>query len=332
MEHYSNNYSINIHHIDDLSNIYKCDTLKELSILCPIRKEQEIIDLASFLKLNNSLNILKLDGCELEDSGIKLILEALRENKQIKHLCLSENILDIEGANLIADFLELNETLEILDISDDFRQSKNEQGVKNILNAINKNKHLKKLCIRSIYIGESEEFIELIRNNTLNELNITKCKISDNILERFFDELTFNKSLNSLNAIHCVNISKIMEKVTNCLIGNQSLKSLILGFNNIGDTEIKILSESLKINQTLDKLNIQNNKITDEGIIYLIEALKINKSINLDGNRLTDKGVNYILEMFEWNKNIIDLILEKNSISEEKLEEINKLCKHNNNV
>jgi len=332
MEYNSKDSSITIHDIDDISNIYKHNTLKEIVIYCPIRNEQDVIDLASYLKLNNKINFLKLAGCELEDSGIKYILEALKENKQIKNLCLCHNILDTEGSKLISDLIELNQTLEILQIYDEFQNSKYEDVVRNILKSMNKNKNIKKLIIKRMYVGESDELIEFVRNNTLIELDISECRISDNILEKFIDELRFNTSLYSLNASFCLNITKIMEKITNCLKVNQSLKSLIIGFNKIGDPGIKILSESLKINQTLNNLNLQNNNISDDGLIYLIEALKSNESIqiiNLAGNRITDIGANYLITLFEKNKNLMEIILEKNYINKDKLEEVNKLCKNN---
>ena len=57
------------------------------------------------------------------------------------------------------------------------------------------------------------------------------------------------------------------------LENNQTLTDLYIGQNNIGDNDIKYLSEALQNNQNLKALYLNSNNIGDNGVKFLSEAV-----------------------------------------------------------
>lgn len=76
----------------------------------------DITSLASALKTNKTLHRLNLSDQLVDNKGAKMIAEALKVNTALVHLSLSENRIGSSGACDLAKALETNKTLNYLEL------------------------------------------------------------------------------------------------------------------------------------------------------------------------------------------------------------------------
>lgn len=149
----------------------------------------------------------------------------------------------------------------------------------NIFTSLMDNKTLKELDLArtSSRFKVPPEFFA--SNTKLTHLNLSFSLCEDpSILASFFEALTVNSTLTSLKLVYF----EIVDSN-----GNR---------RKIGDSECKLISDTLKVNTALTDLNLRSNCIGNDGIQCIMEALRVNttlKYLDLSGQRLSNRVVPY---------------------------------------
>lgn len=181
--------------IKTLTDNSQCQ-LKSLRIHGSKIQKKGAFALANYLKTTTTLEVLKLEHCELDDQSVALIFEALYYNPgQLKTLILTCNQAKESSAYRIAELLSHPKCkLESLSLEGNHKLGK---SLFLIFKALHNNKSLKKLNCR--YCGfESEmdvqSIIELIRyNRTLTTLSVGGKLDSLNV-ERIINSLSLSSN------------------------------------------------------------------------------------------------------------------------------------------
>ena len=109
-------------------------------------------------------------------------------------------------------------------------------------------------------------------------------------------------------------------------------KELHLDGGDIGDGEAAMLAEAL-VRTTSSTLFLSDNTIGDAGAVSIAEALKKRnvtvKEVDLSGNRIGDIGAASLAEALEANSAILEMGVDRNSISDEPIRKIKTLLGFN---
>ena len=125
-------------------------------------------------------------------------------------------------------------------------------------------------------------------NNTLEELDISNNKISDEGIGHIGTALLTNTTLKTLNISKCAkpplpgdsySSSNGIGHICTALRKNTTLKALNVSCSGISGVEAESLAKALKINSSLEGLNIFDNDMTDKGIAHVAKSLQVNKAL-----------------------------------------------------
>ena len=222
-----------------------------------------LMALGESLKRNRGLKTLNISDCDIDDQGMKSLASALEMNGSLQMLDLSWNRA-VTGIGLMAlgESLKRNKGLKTLDIS---YCSIDDQGMMSLASALEMNGSLEELNLSGnrvvtgighMALGES-----LKRNRGLKTLNISRCGIDDQGMMSLASALEMNGSLEELNLSWNVAVTGIgLMALGESLKRNRGLKSLMLyglyGFYNISDSHWKQFIACLRENNDLTKLEL----------------------------------------------------------------------------
>ncbi|XP_062895807.1 NACHT, LRR and PYD domains-containing protein 3-like isoform X1 [Mobula hypostoma] len=232
-------------------------------------------NLACILRTNHSLIKLELDNNKLEDSGMKLLSEALRNpHCKIQELRLCRIGLTASGAEYLASALATSPSL--VDLALDYNNL-GDSGVKLIFGPLNSpDCKIQKLRLWDVALTDSfsEDLAMALKTNcSLKLLSLGDNKIGDSGVKRLSGMLV---------ELQC----KLLElDLYNNGLTDSSTQSLCLVLNRLS---------SLKI------LDLGGNSFTDESthsFRRLILRCKSLKQITLTGNRFTADGQNHLLSL-----------------------------------
>ena len=242
----------------------------------------------------------------------------------------------------LSECLKEDDTLQELDLSQDYCRSKNykvtNEGAKWIGEAIKVNKTLQKLDINNNSIsddGAAAISDGLKCNISLLELNMSYNKITNEGAKMIGEAIKVNKTLQKLH-IRCNSMSDDGAlAISDGLKCNISLKELNMSVNNITNEGTKTISEAIKVNKTLQKLDISYNSISNDGVAAISDSLKCNislKELNMSKNKIASKEAKVIGEAIKVNKTLQKLDISLNSISDDGVAAISDSLKHNNSL
>lgn len=211
--------------------------------------------LALALRMNKNVHTLNLSQNNLGDVGAKHVAYML-QNCGIKHLNLDYNDIKADGVEKIADSLRDNRTLESLSLVDNLAKDKGAQALARMIEHNKKVKHLN-LTNNDIREAGAEHLASCIQSNrTIETLILTKNKIG----------------LDGLEAIAAA------------LETNESLKSVDVSMNGIGlqqgddpiEKTARALAQGIRANQHLVSLNLSGNHFNLAGQALIDEAKRAN--------------------------------------------------------
>ena len=210
--------------------IGKNNNIDKISILSPNYLTDKTPIFEMLEKKNNLKNLTF--SCGLDDIYIKNIINILTNNKFLEKLCLAYNKFNDNSIRLLAKYLESNESLKYLDISNN---NISHDGLTSISNS-------------------------LINNSTLVDLSIN-CKLDSNniAIQRFFIMMTNNKYITSLSVdgmINDITINKFIEMITT----NNVIEKLFIHDNNISDENMQKIFIGLEKNTTITNILLKNVK------------------------------------------------------------------------
>ncbi|XP_067271649.1 protein NLRC5-like isoform X2 [Pseudorasbora parva] len=282
------------------------------------------------------LNTLQLCNCGLTEESCSTLATVLRSNSSLKDLDISNNNLQDSGVKKLRDGLEnTNCTLQKLKLSN---CSITEEGYKALASALRSNpSHLIELDLRGNDPGQSgvkeiddlledpncqlktlrflgpdaDEACQCVRGIVgknpllLRELNLSECELGDSGVNQIAVLLQDKHcKLNTLMLRNCGLTEESCSALATVLRSNSSLKELDISNNNLQDSGVKKLQNSLgNTNCTLKKLILSNCNITEEGYKALASALRSNPShlieLDLTGNDPGQSGVKLLSDLLE---------------------------------
>jgi len=259
-------------------------------------------------KINKCTGLYKLSDNNLSDLALKTICLAIKANKNITSLDLSNN--NITGNSSIVQILNIfKDENNIVELN----LSNNPLGISSallLLKNMSENKAIRKLLLANCGLDDSKsQALTFMGNNTnLEELDLNGNLLGDN-------------ALIALKSFYI----------------NSKIKSIELANNNITDIGAKCIGAIISENTTsITRLNLQDNKIEDEGAFEIAEGLRTNKSItevNLTNNIIADRGVIAIADtLAEDNNSITKLFLDNNLIIFSGIKELSKAIDNNDTL
>ncbi|CAM4584307.1 unnamed protein product [Leuciscus chuanchicus] len=290
-----------------------CEGLKnpvcELKILklskCDLT-EESCSALASVLSSDSSiLKNLDLSNNNLQNSGVKLLSDGLKNNCKLEKLRLSNCGITEEGYKALASALRSNPSHLIeLDLrGNDPGQS----GVKELDDLLqDQNCQLKTLRFLSHDADEACQYVRgIVGKNLLllRELNLSGNKLEETRVNQIAALLqdkhcklnTLMLNNNSITAEGCAALTSAFNSNPSNLI------ELDLSGNKLGNSGIKKICVLLENTQFgLEKLNLSGCSITEEGYTSLTSSLKSNSSLielDLRGNDPGRSGVNELNDL-----------------------------------
>jgi Ran GTPase-activating protein (RanGAP) involved in mRNA processing and transport len=206
---------------------------------------------------------------EIGDDGCLQIILALRNNRTITNLNLSDTGMSHNALTVLGSLIGQIDRLKCLHVD-------------NPHNGIDGDSASKRL------------FLSLCTNQSLVELSIARAKLGDDSAFLLAQALAVNTTLTRLR-IRSNGISSIgAEFLAKALTSNSTLEVLDISGNKIGDKGAEAIAAMLKENAHLTKLDLQNNGIAGVGLLAICRALPANTAVvevALWGNRFVDASV-----------------------------------------
>ncbi|XP_058231296.1 NACHT, LRR and PYD domains-containing protein 3-like isoform X1 [Hemibagrus wyckioides] len=286
--------------------------LKLLSVVKAFRKadlwecdltEESCRALSSVLTSNSSrLRELNLSGNKLQDSGVKLLSDGLKNphcTLEILSLCVCD--LTEESCRALSSVLTSNSSrLRELNLSGNKLQ---DSGVKLLSDGL-KNPHctleILSLCRCDLTEESCRALSSVLTSNSsrLRELNLSGNKLQDSGVKLLSDGLKNpHCTLEILSLCVCDLTEESCRALSSVLTSNSSrLRELNLSGNKLQDSGVKLLSDGLKNPHcTLEILSLRYCDLTEESCRALSSVLTSNSSrlreLNLSRNKLQDSGV-----------------------------------------
>ena len=278
------------------------DMFKDGKVILRVEKllPHHISSLMTFMS-NSSMQwkTLELKQCKITDVGMSVLEQFISENlSTLEYIDLSDNESSSWGVYCaIIRYCSVNS----LTLCGD-------HGIQDYVNEIEEglkmNTRLISLILCNITNNGAITIAEVIQvNTTLQKLNISNNKISDDAVAAISDCLKFNTSLQELNISH------------NCI-------------TNGG---IKLIAQAIQINSTLQNINISKNHMFTEGLLYFMEAVTNNctlQIVNITHNNVTRSGFTSIKQCIENLQHPIQIYASWNEIISRngELLVISKIC------
>ncbi|KAL7858947.1 hypothetical protein SRHO_G00140940 [Serrasalmus rhombeus] len=315
--------------------------LKKLELCYCNLKEKNCTLLASAIRSN--LIELDLSNNELQDSGLKLLSDALK-NPQCKIEMLGLEVCSIteEGCVALATALKSNPShLKELNLN---YNKPGDSGVKELCGLL-KDPHckLEKLQLDICCITEEGcvALIKALKSNPLShlrELNLNYNKLGDSGVKELFYFLGHPYcKLEKLLLNGCNITQKGCAALVSALSLNSStLRELDLSNNKLQDSGVQLLSTGLENPQCkMEILRLVNCNITEKGFYSLLKALKSNpihlRQLDLNHNEIRESGMTLLSDLLKDPHCYLEKLLDKDCESQasppEQLRDLNQCYK-----
>ena len=282
-----------------------------------------IKDIIEYLKNNFLIEFLNISGNSLKNEGFILLCKGLNENQSLNTLKISQNEIEEKGIIQGLKYIKLSiSKLAILDIS------KNKIMDEGLISLTNQLKFFPNLYSLNLsFCGfEFKGFEHLMKtlqyNRKLEILNVS----GNRLRSKYFDSLKPYFSfigIRSLNMAKCYLCDESAFELGFCIEQSFTIKKLNISDNEITDDGFRTFSTLFYKNFVVEYFDCSSNFITDAGVKDLIKSLEVNnslKSINLYDNQLHNEIANLIIEVLETNKTLVFINLNYNRIQMKKID------------
>lgn len=295
----------------------------------------------------------RMDLCKqvVGPNWIKQLMDSILNNDQIKHFLLGNNIINIEGAKAISEFLLTPDRKSRIETWYLAGNSINTEGIGIICDALKLDQDMKYLWLKRnpLYSEGMKSIAELLKvHNKIEILDLHNTAVFDDGLAYLVEGLKENKSLRNLyldaNGITVKGVKYLAEYFMNRKeIG---ITSLWIDMNRLDDEGIEILLESVKNYSYLKRLNIGSNRASWKAAEMVYKTLTNHKSLEvLDlgvykstadmgelSNKIEDDGAKYIAKFISENKKVKLLSILHNHITNEGIELIATAMEKNDTI
>ncbi|XP_060800466.1 leucine-rich repeat-containing protein 74A-like [Amyelois transitella] len=228
--------------------------------------------MATALKLNKYVTVLDLTDNWINEDGCFHLGEMLLENLTIKELNLTGCRIGPSGARRLFANLHLNQALKILNVS---RNCLSDAGVKVLADAIFKGADIKRLNLSFNNLsGKSPSMLAeaFETNNQLTHLDMSwNAMLSPNAIFAICEQLAVNRSLEELDlSWNSLSGNRVGNAFKN-LLKNKQIRYLNLSNNKLEGPAIKFIAASLA---RATKLDLSFNPLTVVDAMKLVERLR----------------------------------------------------------
>ena len=261
----------------------KTSTLRHLNLSYnQIVTDRTALKMASVIKSNLSLKIINLSNCHLQESGIKIIAEALVRLTAVVSIDMSKNKITYNSMKCVAAAIIGFALLEQLNFSHCFEydgSTTSTEGVNNILLTLTRFTSLKHLDIHSNYINDdtSKVLPAVISNNnkSLSHLDLTDCKLQSTNFSVIVEKLQTTFTLKYLILSSNVITNETAHEIA-LAISNLSLQYLALSDCKMEEKGLLDIAESLLNVSSLKHLDLSYSSITDKVAATLASSIANN--------------------------------------------------------
>ncbi|XP_051991744.1 NACHT, LRR and PYD domains-containing protein 3-like [Xyrauchen texanus] len=267
--------------------------------------EKSCSALASVLSSNSSsLRELDLSNNVLQDSGVKLLSDALKSpHCTLEILRFAACRFTGQCCESLSSFLQSSKSLRELDLSNNDLQ---DSGVKLLSDALRSPQ-----CTLEIlrfaacrFTGQCCESLSsfLQSSKSLRELDLSNNDLQDSGVKLLSDALRSPQcTLEILRFAACRFTGQCCESLSSFLQSSKSMRELDLSNNDLQDSGVKLLSDALKNPHCiLEILRLSGCMVTEEGYCSVASALRSNlsrlKELDLSYNHPGESGVKLLSE------------------------------------
>ncbi|KAJ3109782.1 NACHT, LRR and PYD domains-containing protein 14 [Phlyctochytrium planicorne] len=293
--------------ISSLKELFQASQLESVTFNvkeCSL-KSDTVMDLANSLQ-QSSISKLDLSGNEFKSSDIQVLAASLKSYTNLLSLDLSESNIGDDGASSLAELKHLkNLTLRKTGISS--------SGLAAIF------KGLAESCIESFVLESSAEELDstpvfddvstkelsaLIRSsNHLLHLELKRWFLRDDTILQLGESLSASHTITVLVLADNALTTKRLNQLSNHLKSMRKLESVDLSGNLIGTS-------------LLDKLTFDDIKKDLNSALENLFSIPSLRTLNLCKNKLHDAGAALLGSHLKNNRNVVNILLDENSVSE----------------
>ena len=245
-------------------------------------------DIADMITNNKDLQKLYLPNCELNQSALRIIIQAMRAVSSLQYVDFSTSKLDNELANDVAVLIDNNRELEKIKFSELIMNKNCFQHLKNYLEKV---EGLKLLAINSCNFTkqDSAKVVTACDNSEIQKLSLSHCTIHINELTSIISHNTKLKWLDLSNChldskevkiifsvlkhmkyLQCVNVSAntMTDDATNeiaaTIINNEDIQKIYLPDCILKDTNLRIIIQAMQAVSSLEYVDFSTNEVDNE--------------------------------------------------------------------
>ncbi|XP_051992111.1 NACHT, LRR and PYD domains-containing protein 12-like [Xyrauchen texanus] len=278
--------------------------------------EQSCSALASVLSSNSSsLRELDLSNNDLQDSGVKLLSDALKSpHCTLEILRFAACRFTDQCCESLSSVLQSSKSLRELDLSNNDLQ---DSGVKLLSDAL-KSPHCILEIMRFAACSFTDQCCEslssvLQSSKSLRELDLSKNDLQDSGVKLLSDALKSPHCiLETLRFAACRFTDQCCESLSSVLQSSKSLRELDLSNNDLQDSGMNLLSDALKSPHCiLEILRFAACRFTDqccESLSSVLQSSKSLRELDLSDNDLQDSGVKLLSDALKSPHCILEIL------------------------
>eukprot|EP01012_Entosiphon_sulcatum_P056480 TRINITY_DN80153_c0_g1_i1.p1 TRINITY_DN80153_c0_g1~~TRINITY_DN80153_c0_g1_i1.p1 ORF type:complete len:686 (-),score=140.58 TRINITY_DN80153_c0_g1_i1:71-2128(-) len=325
------NCAITIARILDRSPVEKLDLYEN------VIRDHGVQALTQLLRDSRFLTYLNLGGNDIGPQGSVYIAALLPTNKKLKSLILGSeendlhtNKIDSDAGKAIAEALQKNKTLKLLDLNRNPLGASSQEVFAAFGRVLERNKTLTTVKLGSTQMTTASAILcikSLLQNSVLETLDFHDNSLQQQIGDALAELFTQKHARGLPNTLQTLLLHD------NPKIGPKGMLSFFRAVRNTGaplaklnltntaiaDEGVSALAEALVSNTSLTHLELADNDITEEGCVALCVALHSNstlKVLNLSRNKLKDEGACALATTLETNLSISHLEIASSRIAD----------------
>ena len=185
------------------------------------------------------------------------IIAKVSENKRFRFLDLSENFINQDGAEILAEFLSKNKTLQKLILNNNDLENFKKGGVQSICKSLEDHPNIQLIDFSSMVVTGCGEYVAALlkKSKSIKSVILRDCT------------LNFKDIQNICKALSLPNISNTINNVD-------------LSFNDLAsDKSIEEIGKMLKVNKTLNRLYLEKMNLNMNNYNFILNGLNENDKI-----------------------------------------------------
>jgi hypothetical protein len=236
-----------------------------------------------FLGNNTHLEMLNMRSCELKVEDLRVLMDGLTRNNSLRKIFLTDNggIGGAEGMAVVASYVDGNNQLDLLDL---MKTDLDEEGLSLIVPALNKS------SIQHLILGDNQNIFNSEGNSSLGQLNPPELSLlvldgsnvgREGCLEVAKVLKNRKQTLEQVNLSFCKIDDEGIQSLAEALKGNDVLEELLLYGNYISSIGWDHIAEAVCNTSSIEATYLSNHTLFSVGSDHsanLTRVLDINST------------------------------------------------------